>query len=99
VANGVVYVGSDDKNVYALNANTGALLWSYTTGNEVYSSPTVTNGMVYVGSQDGNVYAFGLTHGRAQRNPEKQDAASKRPELKALRADFNLKVSNPVATP
>ena len=31
VANGVVYVGSDDGNVYALNAATGAELWSYTT--------------------------------------------------------------------
>ena len=29
VANGVVYVGSFDGNVYALNASTGALLWSY----------------------------------------------------------------------
>jgi glucose dehydrogenase len=28
VANGVVYVGSIDGNVYALNASTGALLWS-----------------------------------------------------------------------
>ena len=33
VANGVVYVGSEDDNVYALNASTGAKLWSYTTGN------------------------------------------------------------------
>jgi glucose dehydrogenase len=38
VANDVVYVGSDDKNVYALNATTGALLWSYATGNLVESS-------------------------------------------------------------
>ena len=30
VANGVVYVGSDDDKVYALNASTGAMLWSYT---------------------------------------------------------------------
>ena len=34
VANGVVYVGSYDGNVYALNASTGALLWSYTTGGQ-----------------------------------------------------------------
>jgi outer membrane protein assembly factor BamB len=60
VANGVVYVGSDDYNVYALNAKTGAKLWSYTTGSVVESSPAVANGVVYVGSDDGNVYAFGL---------------------------------------
>jgi outer membrane protein assembly factor BamB len=56
----VVYVGSYDKNVYALNAKTGAKLWSYTTGGGVHTSPSVTNGLVYVGSDDGNVYAFGL---------------------------------------
>ena len=36
VANGVVYVGSDDNNVYALNASTGAKLWSYATGGSVW---------------------------------------------------------------
>jgi len=55
-----VYVGSDDNNTYALNATTGAKLWSYSTGGEV-SSPTVVNGVVYVGSwtADTNVYAIG----------------------------------------
>ena len=60
VANGVVYVGSCDNNVYALNASTGAELWSYTTGTMGVSSPAVANGVVYVGSDDGKVYAFGL---------------------------------------
>jgi eukaryotic-like serine/threonine-protein kinase len=46
--------------VYALNAKTGAKLWSYATGSPVNSSPAVANGVVYVGSEDGNVYAFGL---------------------------------------
>jgi eukaryotic-like serine/threonine-protein kinase len=56
----VVYVGSGDTNVYALNARTGARLWSYATGSQVISSPVVANGMVYVGSGDGKLYAFGL---------------------------------------
>jgi outer membrane protein assembly factor BamB len=60
VANGVIYIGSGDGNVYALNARTGAKLWSYPTGNFVDSSPAVANGVIYVGSTDGNVYAFGL---------------------------------------
>ena len=54
VANGVVYIGADDRNLYALNASTGALLWKYMTGNAVYSSPAVANGVVYVGSYDKN---------------------------------------------
>jgi len=44
VANGVVYLGSDDINVYALKASTGAPVWSYQTnraGGGVDSSPAV----------------------------------------------------------
>jgi eukaryotic-like serine/threonine-protein kinase len=64
VTNGVVYVGSDDGNVYALNASTGAKLWSYTTGNAISnSSPAVANGVVYIGSEDNNEYALNASTG------------------------------------
>ena len=72
VADGVVFVGSDNSvsnssgepfphNIYALNATTGAIIWSYGTGGAVYSSPATANDIVYVGSDDGKVYAFGTT--------------------------------------
>jgi hypothetical protein len=41
VANGVVYVGSGDGNLYALKGSTGAKLWSYATDGQVFSSPAV----------------------------------------------------------
>ena len=63
VANGVVYVGSFDRNIYALKASTGALLWKYTTGNEVNCAPAVANGVVYVVSGDDNVYALNAATG------------------------------------
>ena len=68
VANGVVYFGSDDGNVYALNASTGEQLWSYTTEHGTYSnfvdsSPAVANGVVYVGSANGNLYALNANTG------------------------------------
>ena len=45
--------------MYALNASTGARLWSFSTGDIIYvSSPAVANGVVYVGSWDHNVYAL-----------------------------------------
>ena len=45
--------------------NAGSLqkLWSYATGNVVYSLPAVVNGMVYVGSADDNVYALNASTG------------------------------------
>src|SRR5664280_2620698 len=63
VADGVVYVGSFDGNVYALSATTGTLLWKYMTGDIVYSSPAVANGVVYVGSEDNQVYALNASTG------------------------------------
>jgi ribosomal protein L40E len=63
VANGVVYVGSDDCNVYALNAAMGTLVWKYTTGSGASSCPAVANGVVYVGSGDGKVYALNAATG------------------------------------
>ena len=58
VANGVVYAGSDDNFVYALDAGTGDMLWRFETGDVIRSSPTVTGGAVYVGSNDNYVYAW-----------------------------------------
>jgi outer membrane protein assembly factor BamB len=58
VAGGTVYVGSQDGQVYALDATTGSLRWSYPTGGPVYSGPAVAGGTVYVGSDDHKVYAL-----------------------------------------
>jgi outer membrane protein assembly factor BamB len=63
VANGVAYFTSGVGNaVYALNASTGAQLWSSGTaiGSFAFAAPTVDGGRLYVASWDDNVYAFGL---------------------------------------
>ncbi|MEU3491240.1 protein kinase domain-containing protein, partial [Streptomyces massasporeus] len=39
VVDGIVYIGSADKKVYALDAATGTPRWTHTTGAGVYSSP------------------------------------------------------------
>ena len=58
VVDGVVYVGSNDGFVYALDAFNGVQIWNYSTGASVSSSPAVVDGVVYVGSYDDNVYAL-----------------------------------------
>ena len=49
VANGAVYVGSDDGYFYALNAYNGSLLWRYNTYGPIQSAATVVDGVVYFG--------------------------------------------------
>jgi hypothetical protein len=63
IANGRVYIGSDDDNVYCLDTNTGEYIWSYQTGDSVKSSPAVADGKVYIGSHDKNVYCLDANTG------------------------------------
>ena len=58
VAGGTVYIGSNDQQVYALDAATGHPRWSYTTQGAVTSRPAVAGGTVYIGSNDHEVYAL-----------------------------------------
>ena len=64
LSGGVVYIGSDDGSLYALDARTGALRWQYDTEGPVGSSPAVAGGLVYVASRDGNVYAIAADTGK-----------------------------------
>lgn len=57
IADGKVYVGSNDGKIYCID-NTGDLIWSYQTGGQVRSSPAVYDNKVYVGSDDGYIYAL-----------------------------------------
>ena len=59
VANGVVFIGSKDDYVYALDAKTGGKIWTYKTGADVESFTSVANGVVYIGSNDDYIYAIG----------------------------------------
>lgn len=59
-ADGTVYVGSHDFNLYAINPD-GTLKWAYLTGDKVDSSPAIGyDGTIYVGSRDKKVYAINL---------------------------------------
>jgi outer membrane protein assembly factor BamB len=56
--NGVIYFGSLDGKVYALNPD-GSKKWEIQTGGPVYSSPCIgSDGTLYIGSTDGKLYAL-----------------------------------------
>ncbi|HTB97552.1 MAG TPA: PQQ-binding-like beta-propeller repeat protein [Terracidiphilus sp.] len=63
VAGGVVYVGSNDGHLYAIDEKTGAKRWSFATRARIPSSPAVANGLVYFGSYDGFFYAVDAATG------------------------------------
>jgi outer membrane protein assembly factor BamB len=64
VAKGLVYFGSWDDRVYAVDARTGRLRWSFTTGGRVKGGVALARGTVYVGSYDGRLYALDARSGR-----------------------------------
>jgi outer membrane protein assembly factor BamB len=58
VAGGVVYIGTYEGRVHALDAAAGTAVWSFAIGADVESSPAVADGALYIGSCDGNLYRF-----------------------------------------
>jgi outer membrane protein assembly factor BamB len=69
IANGKVYFGSMDHNIYCLDAATGVKIWQYNTSHPVSSSPAIYESMVYIGSNDAygvngnNLYCLDAANG------------------------------------
>ena len=61
---GLVYVGSWDHRVYAIDVRTHRPRWTFTTGDEVKGGVAYAHGTVYAGSYDGHVYALDARTGR-----------------------------------
>jgi outer membrane protein assembly factor BamB len=64
VGGGLVYFGSSDSNVYALDSATGALKWKFKTGDVVHSSPALADGTIFIGSWDTYLYALDAASGK-----------------------------------
>lgn len=78
---GVLYVGNLDGRIYALDAKTGALQWSYGTDGPITSSPRVFNGLLYFGSNDGNLYAVDLVTHKTRWKHSTKDWINSSPHL------------------
>lgn len=64
VSQGIVYVGSSDTRLYAINESSGGVLWTWKTGAAVAASPAESNGVLYVASQDQVLYALTSSSGQ-----------------------------------
>lgn len=59
VSNGVVVVGSDDRNLYWLSATNGSILKQFTAQSAIKASPALDGARTFAASFDGTVYMFG----------------------------------------
>lgn len=57
ISGGIVYFGSDEGHLYAVDIKTGQEKWRFKTEDEVSSSPAISGGIVYFGSRDHHLYA------------------------------------------
>ena len=57
IANGVAYVGGFDHKIHAVNALTGAGIWTFEAGAGFQTSPLVVADLVLAGNRDGYFYA------------------------------------------
>jgi len=64
IANGKIFGGGADGNIYAFDSKTGAARWSYRFAAPVIGQPTVAGSHLYVGSEDGYLLAFSESSGR-----------------------------------
>jgi outer membrane protein assembly factor BamB len=63
VVTGGVYIGSNDRHVYALHGSSGRVLWSAEIGGRP-AAPAAVGGVVYVVADDATVYALRGLDGR-----------------------------------
>ncbi len=77
ISNDKVIFGSYDGNVYALNNQTGSLIWKFKTvgqryfpNGEVMGNPIVSKNQVFVGARDYNFYAIEINTGYCHWNKQ-----------------------------
>lgn len=59
----LVFIGSSDANVYAIDLEGGHQVWAYQTDDAVEATPCVVEGSVFIGSSDGFLYALDAKSG------------------------------------
>jgi len=103
-ADGVIYFGGDDGNVYAVDAANGRQLWKRRTGGPVAATPAVAGGVLYVGSYDGKFYALDTRTGTplwkfatgGERRFEAKGLHGMLPKNQTIADPFDVYLSSPV---
>jgi len=101
---GAVIFGSDDGNVYAVDAASGRQRWMLRTGGPVASTPAVAANRVYVLSDDGRLYALDAASGellwkfatQGERRFEARGLHGWQPRTQTFADPFDVYRSSPV---
>ena len=59
IVDGIIYFGSENGTIFALNALSGAQIWNRTTPMSADTSPAVVDGVVYIGCNSPDNYPVG----------------------------------------
>lgn len=102
---GVVYFGSDDNNVYAVDGATGRQNWKFATQGPVPCTPAVAGGLVYFTSYDGRFYAVDAHSGHlkwkfttgGERRFEAKGLHGMQPKNQTIADPYDVFLSSPVA--
>ncbi|MFC1474520.1 PQQ-binding-like beta-propeller repeat protein [bacterium] len=65
-ATGVIFVGTDDLRMLALDAESGDVKWSFRAAGPVESSPAVSGGRVFFGCNKGELYSLNAETGEKE---------------------------------
>lgn len=64
VAQGALYIGCYDNNVYALDAGDGKFMWKYASDGGIVSRPAIYEGNIFFGSEDQRLHVVNYRTGR-----------------------------------
>ncbi len=56
--NGLIFIGSQDKYLYALNERDGSVAWKTNLGARVVATPVIRDGSLYIGSGTGEFFSL-----------------------------------------
>lgn len=94
-----VYVGSEDGNVYALDAEAGTERWRYATEGPVRAAPLLHENALYVHSDDGYLHVLNPADGALIRRIRLGDPVFDRPAFGAQGYRYDSVASAPIPVP
>ncbi len=63
IQDGIIYIGSSDNNLYAIDQETGKEKWAFKSDGAIYSDVNIQNNQIFFGTNKGSLYALEINSG------------------------------------